>query len=93
MSSIWTLIYATFEDATYLFAKILTKQVAYYSKDLEGPFLMWLLKHLRLQQKEGKGLDLHLHLGEKVSLHQVNQTFVHFDVLDDQKHVFSSVEV
>ena len=39
MSSIWTLIYATFKDATYLFAKILTKQVAYYSKDLQGPFL------------------------------------------------------
>ena len=48
----------------------------YSAPDLEGPFLKWLLKHLRLQQKEGKGLDLHLHadnLGEKVSLHQVNQ--------------------
>jgi len=46
----------------------------YSAPDLEGPFLKWLLKHLRLQQKEGKGLDLHLHadnLGEKVSLHQV----------------------
>ena len=68
----------------------------YSAPDLEGPFLKWLLKHLRLQQKEGQGLDLHLHadnLEEKVSLHQVNQTFVHFDVLDDQKHVFSPVEV
>ena len=64
--------------------------------DLEGPFLKRLLKHLRLQQKEGKGLDLHLHadnLEEKVSLHQVNQTFVHFDVLDHKKSVFSSLEV
>jgi len=46
----------------------------YSAPDLEGPFLKWLLKHLRLQQKEGKGLDLHLHadnLEEKVSLHQV----------------------
>ena len=68
----------------------------YSAPDLEGPFLKWLLKHLRLQQKEGQGLDLHLHadnLEEKVSLHQVNQTFVHFDVLDHQKHAFSSVEV
>ena len=68
----------------------------YSVPDLEGPFLKWLLKHLRLQQKEGKGLDLHLHadnLEEKVSLHQVNQTFVHSDVLDDRKSVFSSVEV
>ena len=68
----------------------------YSAPDLEGPFLKWLLKHLRLQQKEGKGLDLHLHadnLGEKVSLHQVNQTIVNFGVLDDQKSVFSSVEV
>ena len=68
----------------------------YSAPDLEGPFLKWLLKHLRLQQKEGKGLDLHLHadnLEEKVSLHQVDQTFVHFDVLNHQKSVFSSVEV
>ena len=68
----------------------------YSAPDLEGPFLKWLLKHLRLQQKEEKGLDLHLHadnLGEKVSLHQVNQTFVHNDVLYHQKHAFSSVEV
>ena len=68
----------------------------YSTPDLEGPFLKWLLKHLRLQQKEGKGLDLHLHadnLEEKVSLHQVNQTIVNFGVLDDQKSVFSSVEV
>ena len=68
----------------------------YSAPDLEGPFLKWLLKHLRLQQKEGKGLDLHLHadnLQEKVSLHQVNQTIVNFGVLDDQKSVFSSVEV
>ena len=68
----------------------------YSAPDLEGPFLKWLLKHLRLQQKEGQGLDLHLHadnLGEKVSLHQVNQTFVHNDVLYHQKHAFSSVEV
>ena len=68
----------------------------YSAPDLEGPFLKWLLKHLRLQQKEGKGLDLHLHadnLEEKVSLHQVNQTFVHFDVLDHKKSVFSSLEV
>ena len=68
----------------------------YSAPDLEGHFLKWLLKHLRLQQKEGKGLDLHLHadnLQEKVSLHQVNQTIVNFGVLDDQKSVFSSVEV
>ena len=68
----------------------------YSAPDLEGPFLKWLLKHLRLQQKEGKGLDLHLHadnLQEKVSLHQVNQTIVNFGVLDDQKSVFSSVEL
>ena len=68
----------------------------YSAPDLEGPFLKWLLKHLRLQQKEGQGLDLHLHadnLGEKVSLHQVNQTFVHFDVLYNKKSVFSSLEV
>ena len=67
----------------------------YSAPDLEGPFLKWLLKHLRLQQKEGHGLDLHLHADnlEKVSLHQVDQTFVHFDVLDHQKSIFSSVEV
>ena len=68
----------------------------YSAPDLEGPFLKWLLKHLRLQQKQGKGLDLHLHadnLEEKVSLHQVNQTIVNFGVLDDQKSVFSSVEL
>ena len=68
----------------------------YSTPDLEGPFLKWLLKHLRLQQREGQGLDLHLHaanLEEKVSLHQVNQTFVHFDVLYHQKSLFSSVEV
>ena len=70
--------------------------MTYSAPDLDGPFLKWLLKHLRLQQKEGKGLDLHLHadnLEEKVSLHQVNQTIVNFGVLDDQKSVFSSVEV
>ena len=68
----------------------------YSAPDLEGPFLKWLLKHLRLQQKEGKGLDLHLHadnLEEKVSLHQFNQTIINFGVLDDQKSEFSSVEV
>ena len=70
--------------------------MTYSAPDLDGPFLKWLLKHLRLQQKQGKGLDLHLHadnLEEKVSLHQVNQTIVNFGVLDDQKSVFSSVEV
>ena len=67
----------------------------YSAPDLEGPFLKWLLKHLRLQQKEGKGLDLHLHadnLEERVSLHQVDQTFVHFDVLDHKKSVFIGPE-
>ena len=70
--------------------------MTYSAPDLDGPFLKWLLKHLRLQQKKGQGLDLHFHvdnLEEKVSLHQVNQTFVHFVVLDHQKSVFSSVEV
>ena len=33
-SSICTLIYRTFEDCTYLLAKILTKQAAYYGKVL-----------------------------------------------------------
>ena len=70
--------------------------MTFSAPDLDGPFLKWLLKHLRLQQKQGKELDLHLHadnLEEKVSLHQVNQTIVNFGVLDDQKSVFSSVEL